>query len=441
VPIAHVVGAAATGLDPDTVHFPPVDSTGATFGIIASEDWDAYSDPTTISDNLGNTWTELPAQSVHDAGLGQQSRIFFCANPIVGPGHTISISRTQLSGSGILDFFSGTASIYPVSAYGGTAADFGTSAIQPGPMSPDVDGSLIYVGVCSPSPGVTISDGFTTPVQISGDPDHYSAAAGYLIQGTAATINPTVTYPGADGLCATYIVVRPSLVPVGSGLQAWYPCDEGSGSIAHDRTGNANNATLENGAAFVTGQQGSAIRFFGANQVAITAFQGPNINNDITIAMWIRRLSFNRGGLLAKTNGTTWNYDLIISFGTNDLTFYSDNLFPNNVSSNPSVVASTNVWYHVAVTHALNGQTIFYVDGVAAGGNPQANQMNVSGGELINIGSEGDPGSPSTNFFEGDIYDVRIYDRVLTPAEIATLATTPGSTHRQMGIGIGLMLR
>lgn len=227
-----------------------------------------------------------------------------------------------------------------------------------------------------------------------------------------------------------------------TGPVGWWLCNEGSGTIAHDLSGNANDATLENGAAFVTGQQGSAIAFAGSDEVAITAAQGPNINYDLTIAMWINRSAIARGGLLAKTNGSTWNYDLIVEYQPGALTFYSDNLTGNTQTSFYNIIAETNRWYHVAVVRDYNANsTIFFVDGAPAGGGVQNGVMNVSAGEVINIGSEGDPGSPGTDFFQGDIYDVRIYDRALSATEIATLAQAPGSTHRAMGIGIGLMLR
>jgi|GEM_PF-1780268 len=85
------------------------------------------------------------------------------------------------------------------------------------------------------------------------------------------------------------------------------------------------------------------------------------------------------------------------------------------------------VWQHVAWTNtAGDGQQTIYVDGavVATGGgidgngNPQFGAYGGNGVEALLVGTSRNRGS-----FNGDLDDVRVYDEVLSGAQIAALAT------------------
>lgn len=403
-----------------------MDSSGANLCTIGSGDWDAYTDPTTVSDTKSNTYAELPGQSVHDSLLGQQSRLFYCPNPTVGSGHQITITRSNLYGSASFEFFSGVAELYPLEAYGGAALGFGNSAIQPGPMSPLQDGSLIFTSVCSPSPGVAIDESFSPPIYVVPTVDSYGEASAYLIQPIAASVNPTWTYPGADGLCATWVVFRPQTE---SGLEAWWKLDEGTGTTGGDSSGNSNPVTLTGGATWGVGPDGQPCMVLdGANDYAATSFAGPPAYGQLTLAAWINRATVGpgdaqRGGLISKTNGGSWNYELIIGFATDALTFYSDGFFPNQSSSADGLTVAKE-WHHVAVVVDVPN-VVFYVDGVFAGGYGVSGAMIGNVGEPVLLGNEGDPGTPGTDFFHGKIADARIYTYPLDAAAIAILAARP----------------
>ena len=79
------------------------------------------------------------------------------------------------------------------------------------------------------------------------------------------------------------------------------------------------------------------------------------------------------------------------------------------------------VWHHVAWTNtAGDGQQTIYVDGVevGSGGGGNAGAYNNNGLEPLLVGTSRNQGS-----FNGDLDDVRVYDEVLSGAQIAALAT------------------
>lgn len=425
--IAHVIGSANSGVASGVLS-DILDSSGANLCLIGSGDWDAYSDPTTVADTKGNTYGELPGQSVHHPDIGQQSRIFYCANPTVGAGHQISVSRNNYYGSASFEFFSGAAWLYPFEAYNGAALGFGSSSIQPGPMSPMQNGDMIFTSVCSPNVSVTIDEGFSAPLVTDATIDSYGEASAYLIQGAAASVNPTWAYPGADGLCATWAIIRAQTEP---GLEAWWKLDEGTGVTAHDSSGNGNHMTLAAETAWATGQNGPCVSLPGDNDYLYTTYGGPPSYTQLTLAAWIARATVGagdaqRGGLIVKTNGGSWNYELIIGFVTDGISFYSDGLFPNTGSSNSDVLTVANEWHHVAVVVDLPN-IIFYVDGVLAGGYSVVGTMVGNVGEPVLLGNE-NGGAPDVDFFNGRMADARIYNYPLTAPQVLAIAARPAPT-------------
>jgi len=86
-------------------------------------------------------------------------------------------------------------------------------------------------------------------------------------------------------------------------------------------------------------------------------------------------------------------------------------------------VATTGTKIHAVVTATYNSTTNIsemklYVDGVLT--HLATNQTsNSRGTTTVKLGANGDG---STHFFDGKIYDARIYDDVLTPAEVKALS-------------------
>lgn len=199
-------------------------------------------------------------------------------------------------------------------------------------------------------------------------------------------------------------------------------------STANDSSGYGNNGTLVNGASIVTdAQRGKVLLLDGVNDY-VDLGNGTSLNlsdnNQATITAWMKlAASQNHNTMLSKGE---WKeaYALVVKGDTTP----DDQLWTGN---DTSVFSSNgvplNVWTHVAMT--INSDlTSFYINGQLAGaanqdrGNPLDN---IATG--VSIGREQYSGSMPAGrwFFNGQLDDVRIYERVLSQAEIQSVMVGP----------------
>jgi hypothetical protein len=75
-----------------------------------------------------------------------------------------------------------------------------------------------------------------------------------------------------------------------------------------------------------------------------------------------------------------------------------------------------NTWYHVVVTRTANGTANFYINGALSGSPNQNTSVPTSNGVVVGIG--GRPTEAGQNF-NGKIDDLKVYNYVLTPWQIA----------------------
>lgn len=149
-----------------------IDTTGANLIVVCVGS--NYSGPqvSAITDSKSNTWTALTGR-----GAVAKGRIFYCLNPTVGSGHTFTNSA---DGDRLFALaFSGVDSYENDSG----AAD----ADQPGSLTPSLDGSLLVTMMRDFAGNLSINSGFTIAELDSGN----DSGAAYLIQLTAAAVNPT----------------------------------------------------------------------------------------------------------------------------------------------------------------------------------------------------------------------------------------------------------
>jgi len=220
-----------------------------------------------------------------------------------------------------------------------------------------------------------------------------------------------------------YAYDRQLITPVDpgtDGLQAQYQF-EGNAS---DNSGNGHNGTLQGGATFAAGQSGQAISLDGIDDYVDVANPGSlSFETDFTWAAWIK--TANDGTIIARAPAT------------GDWAPAGKSLFVRNgvLSVDVGWVGATasaatvndDEWHHVAMSTAFetdgdNDTTTLYIDGLVAGGRSDWN-MNADDetGLAVKIGFT-NSNFPATPWFGGLIDDLRIYDRVLLPDEIASLA-------------------
>ena len=225
------------------------------------------------------------------------------------------------------------------------------------------------------------------------------------------------------------------LLPVSlSSLVAHLTFDD---NTANDSSGYANHGSLVNGASVITDpQRGKVLSLDGANDYVTlgnAASLDVSDNQQMTLAAWVKlAVSQNHNTIISKGE---WKeaYALVVKGDT----VPDDQLWTGN---DTSVFSSTgvplNTWTHVAMT--INGDlTTFYLNGQVAGaanqdrGNPIDNTAT-----QVSIGREQYSGSMPAGrwFFNGQLDDVRIYERVLTQAEIqAAMAGSPPISQPRIG--------
>ncbi len=208
------------------------------------------------------------------------------------------------------------------------------------------------------------------------------------------------------------------------GLSARWMFDEGSGLVVHDSTGGA-SGTLVNGPTWVAGRRGTdhAIQFDGIDdQVDIS---GTSVFATTTAAFsfsaWVNLLNYSADTpdiMMIRSDGATpWHVlfssetaYLGVSVGS------AEDFVPIRTNQLPS----TGTWHHVAATFdgvdatAVSSFAI-YLDGVAQdtemadGYGTQAQNSRIGAAEV------------SANQWTGAIEDVRLYGRMLSPAEVGSI--------------------
>jgi len=209
--------------------------------------------------------------------------------------------------------------------------------------------------------------------------------------------------------------------PPGSNILGWWKFDETSGSTAADSSGYDNTGNLFGEPNWMPGKIHGGLYFRGdstSDYVEVT--NDPNffdITNEITIAAWVTLdYATNYAGLVTKGLETAW---ALQTAGYNDkISFF---VAASGVPWN-GVTGSTNIgnglWHHVAGVYDGTAAYV-YIDGVEDGKQAASGPIGINNWD-VRIG--GNSESTTWRHWEGMIDDVRIYDRALSPAEIADLA-------------------
>ena len=216
---------------------------------------------------------------------------------------------------------------------------------------------------------------------------------------------------------APEIVFDNSGKPQIEGLVGHWTMNEGEGGVVHDLSSNSNHGVLVNGPSWVDGKIGGALEFDGAsNYVEIVSPAGLDFQDST---------QFTVGGWIYWKGATDRRY-IWENRGASGGAFYVVIIDPSNIlkgigakeptgETQVTTAVSTNVWlYFTAVFNKDIGKIELFVDGelkddVAwspkVGGTSSGNKYI---GDYFN-----------RNFwFNGQIDDVRIYNRALSPEEI-----------------------
>ncbi|MBI5360698.1 MAG: DUF2341 domain-containing protein [Planctomycetes bacterium] len=205
-----------------------------------------------------------------------------------------------------------------------------------------------------------------------------------------------------------------------TGLVGSWHLEENTGTLAGDSSGNSNSGTWNGTGSHWTasGKFGNAGTFNGSNDyVEIPNSSALSITNTITIEGWVQFNSLGGGTfgykvIAAKVTTGTYQYGLGVR-NSNGLYFGFGNA---TAETTLGTNFTTGTWYHIVGVSSVNNFHKYYINGVEAWSTTAA--TNVTGiADAVRLGNA-NAGGYGTNWFDGIIDEVRIYNRALSPVEI-----------------------
>lgn len=200
------------------------------------------------------------------------------------------------------------------------------------------------------------------------------------------------------------------------GVGAW-TLDENTGVTTSDSSGNGHDATLQNGATWTAGTVGSAIALNGSNQSVETSSPVLDTTGSYSVSAWVKLSSVpGNWSTAVSQDGKAGASTFYLQYGQGQFAFS----FPGGPRASLAMTPVVGHKYHlVGVRDAASQKLKLYVDGKPAA------SVNVCGGDestgSLAIGRGQWNGSPA-DFWPGAVDQVKAFDRVLTDAEVATLA-------------------
>jgi len=197
--------------------------------------------------------------------------------------------------------------------------------------------------------------------------------------------------------------------PNGSGLIAYYTFDEPTGTTANDSSDNDYHATVDVSNGWdAGGYLNGCLDFDGSFGVTVPVDVFNDINQQLTIAAWLT---------LADANDIV-DGEIPLMFGAGPASpdpNQWDVIYTEGTAPDPY----TGQWLHVAVTKDSNVMNVYY-NGLLVGQlNDASSVFDTSGAGVTRIGANA---SGMTDYHQGKMDEVRIYDYALSQEEVVYLA-------------------
>jgi hypothetical protein len=205
------------------------------------------------------------------------------------------------------------------------------------------------------------------------------------------------------------------------GLVGHWPMEEGQGTSIDDRSNSANDGSLTGvvwarPGAPLPARGTACLEFNGSNWAQAPARGLPALGTAITVSLWMRPkfggtrtiFTFQR-----EASGSSPNAGFQIGTKDTQAAFW--------LMGGPDIVVrsqslTSDVWYHVAYTFDGSTHRLF-VNAAAVGSSTEVSPTGPP--TVVRFGTFG---STTHQLYTGRLDDVRLYDRVLSAAEITALA-------------------
>ena len=189
--------------------------------------------------------------------------------------------------------------------------------------------------------------------------------------------------------------------------------DGGSGSTAHDLSGNANHGEVVGTVDWGAGKNDGGFHFDGATYITVpNAEPLSQLTHPMSVGLWVNPDELGGWRSIVEMDGDA-GWKIGTHNGTDAITWTTYHV-QDFVATIPILAGR---WTHIAAT--WDGSTaLIYVNGVLDIAIPGSGVIDVSGEPSLDIGYRSTSGA---SFYAGMIDDVYIYNKVLSQQEIAGL--------------------
>ena len=216
----------------------------------------------------------------------------------------------------------------------------------------------------------------------------------------------------------------------------WWKMDECQGGTANDSSGNGNSGTITIGATGTqtnlgncgvgntaaawsngaTGKYNSSLNFDGTDDyVAANGVTAKIAGSNTTVSAWIK--TTDTSSWFLSFNTSTYGNRIMYGISSNKFTFYDDG---GGATVGTQTINDDN-WHHVVGVHDDQNNTVTtYVDG-KIDKSSISSTYSIASTDLFSIGQEWDAGPTASDFLNGQIDDVQIFNYALTANQIKTL--------------------
>jgi len=228
-----------------------------------------------------------------------------------------------------------------------------------------------------------------------------------------------MSYPNNPPVPASITV--DTTASINSGLVGFWPLTNQSGTTTSDLSTGGNDGTLVGSITWEKGEKGYASEHPSTTSTYISTGYSASGESAITVSAWIR----NDGGAITNNFGKivsqshAGNFDSYMNKASNvALTFRINS---TTVQANSADIPAIGTWFHVCFVWEQSVYQGVYVNGVES--NTTTADASVIGAVTHNLFIGGTSAAPRP--WDGGIQNVRIYNRAITPTEVAELYSVP----------------
>jgi len=231
------------------------------------------------------------------------------------------------------------------------------------------------------------------------------------------------------------------------GLKAYWSFEDGIGNKATDFSGNGHTGALTNmdNSDWISGKSGKALAFAGDNDfITLTYDTDLNFAAPASIGLWVRTTTDSPQALFSVSQGSTANniFQLVVGDG---MTSWLDNemitigsIDAGDINNIGYTTTSRNElfdgnWHHIFIVS--NGSTwSIYLDGASKTVTVGTSSSNngwlgvVGSADTIRIANRR-VNSTDSLYLNGDLDEVRVYDRALSATEVAAIYAQTKTLH------------